>query len=62
MKQNIEFVVYLLGIIVFSFFYERIKSALGGGIWFVLGAVVIIIAIRCVAIVARRVVQRQNHL
>lgn len=61
MKQNIEFIVYLLGIVVFSFFYEQIKSALGGGIWFLLGAIVIIIAIRGVAIAVRRVAQRQGR-
>ena len=61
MKRNIEYIVYLVGIFAFGLFYEKIKSALGGGIWFLLGAIAIILAVRGVAIAARRIVQRHSQ-
>ena len=61
MKQNIELVVYLIGIVLFGIFYGQLKAALDGGIWFFLAAIAIIIAIRCVGIVTRRMIQRRQE-
>jgi hypothetical protein len=43
-----EFAVYLLGVILLGAFYYPLKTALGGGVWFVLAVVVYLLFVRLV--------------
>ena len=61
MKQNIEHIVYLIGILLLGVFYEPIKSALGRGIWFLVGAIVMLIALRGVAVLVKRMAGRKRQ-
>ena len=45
---NYSWVVYLIGIFLFGLFYEQIKTALGGGILFVIVALGYLLVLRFV--------------
>jgi hypothetical protein len=61
MKRNIEFIVYLVGIVLLGLFYVPLKSLLGGGVWFVTVLVVLLLALRGIGILSRHVVERRGN-
>ena len=53
--MSVEFLVYLGGVIVMSWFWAPLKTVLGGGAWFVGGVVVCLLAIRLIGYAVSRI-------
>ena len=51
-----EFAVYLLGVVLLGTFYYPLKTATGGGVWFVLAVVVYLLFVRLVGYGVKRFV------
>ena len=49
MKQNPQFIVYLVGVVLLGLFYAPVKSALGGQWLFLLSVVGYLLALRLLA-------------
>ena len=54
MKINAEFIVYIVGICPFGFYYDSIKATFGGGFWFIVAAVIYLLALRGLGLLVRR--------
>jgi len=46
MRERIDFIVYLVGLMLFGFLYTSFKAYCGGGIWFVVAAIAYLLALR----------------
>jgi len=44
----IQITVYFIGVFVLGLFYSQLKSVTGGGIWFVLSAIVYLVMLRLI--------------
>lgn len=60
MKRNIEFIVYLVGVVLLGLFYVPLEHLLGGGVWFFLAIVVLLWVLRGIGILSRRIVERRS--
>ena len=56
----IQITVYLIGVFVLGLFYSQLKSVAGGGIWFVLSAIVYLIMLRLVGHGITRLVRARD--
>ena len=54
MKSRVEFIVYAVGIVLFGIVYEKFKSLLGGGVWFLVAALAYLLVLRLIGTTARR--------
>jgi len=46
--MNIQIAVYFIGVFVLGLFYSHLKSATGGGFWFVLAAIGYLLLLRLI--------------
>ena len=57
-----EFAVYLVGVIVLGIFYAPVKSALDGGVLFVLAVVAYLLVVRMIGYGLRRYLQARRNI
>lgn len=55
-----EFIIYLLGVVIFSAFYYQIKAALGGWVPFILFVFAYLAVVRLIAYWTHRYVLRRR--
>jgi VIT1/CCC1 family predicted Fe2+/Mn2+ transporter len=61
MKQNPQFIVYLVGVVMLGLFYAPLKSALGGQWLFLLSVVGYLLALRLLGVWVAKL-RRQKEL
>ena len=62
MKSSVlEYVVYLLGVVMLGLFYGPAKSALGSGVTFVAAVVTYLVALRILGRSVARLVERREN-
>lgn len=54
LKTRVEFIVYAVGIVLFGLVYEKFKSLLGGGFWFLVAALAYLLVLRLIGATTRR--------
>lgn len=60
MKSRIEFVIYLVGIVLLGVFYAPLKTWFGEGPWFMLALLAYILALRGSGVLVRRAMERKR--
>jgi len=59
--MSTQFLVYLVGVVILGIFYAPLKSATGGGVWFVLCAVIYLFFVRIVGHFISKYVSKGNE-
>jgi hypothetical protein len=59
--MSLQWLIYLAGVIVFSYFYAPFKAATGSGVWFVLAAAGYLVALRGLGYVVGQVYGKRDH-